>query len=88
MTYNLLIGANNVTHVVEYDVLQDTLDIVAEGYTITRTMGRWQGVNEESCIVTIGGTITGGVLALVMALRKALQQDSIGYYASGDIAFL
>ena len=79
-TYRLYIGANNTTGEVEKDKLLAILDAHFEGYTVTDSVGRWQGKNEKSVIVDIATDdrhiVT--VRVCVNQILKELSQYSVG----------
>ena len=51
--FNLYIGANNQTGIVEIDKIVHYIGKVFEGFAIVNTSGYWQGKAEKSIIVTI-----------------------------------
>lgn len=51
--YQLYIGANNVTKIVEVEKIVERVTKDYTGFTITRSLGYWEGIAEDSVIVTI-----------------------------------
>jgi len=53
MIYQLHIGANNTTSVVEKNKILEVLEKHFEGYTLQDSVGYWHGKPELSCIASI-----------------------------------
>jgi len=83
--YEMYIGANNNSGMVEYNKIADVLNKVLEGYTIIETRGVWQGVTENSCIVTVFGRIEDDIhyQNIARELCTTLEQDAILYVNAG-----
>lgn len=77
-TYELFVGSNNATHTVDVDPLQNILSAHVDGYTMTRTLGCWQGTREQSVSVLL--TIPKGELPTLLAeIRERLAQDAVAW---------
>lgn len=82
-TWQLYVGASNISGVVETDKLYEPLIRRHLGWTITFGYGYWDGRQESSVIVTI-------VCSEVVARRTArdiaceLNQESVGLVRAGD----
>lgn len=77
--YQLYIGANNITKEVDHVALTTTLNQYYKGYTVSDTIGYWEGSKEDSCIVTIFHTIRDDVEFNMVAkeLCGVLSQNAI-----------
>lgn len=84
----LFIGANNITKQLERKKLEQVLDIFAEGYTITESMGAWQGLKEPSVIVYISGLSSRKLQSLIRDLKRELGQDAIGLIQLPEMFFI
>jgi len=78
MLYRVYIGANNNTHHVEENKLQEVLNKYYEGYTIIQSTGYWHGAKEDSRIIEIDTTNRDQVLQAIQELKAVLQQEAIG----------
>lgn len=88
MTYNLFIGSNNQTKMLEIEKIREILDERHEGYTITRTQGAWHKERENSCTVLLQVEHKGQAVMTAQILRKALQQDAVGLQAVPELEFV
>ena len=50
---NFYIGSNNTTHIVEREKALSILSSYYEGMSITELVGVWQGIKEESILVSV-----------------------------------
>lgn len=86
-TFDLYIGADNDTGVVDTRRLHVILDECHEGYTVVPAFGRWNGKTELSVIVTVSDT-RAAVMETVELIKLALQQTSIGIVTSTEMEFV
>ena len=76
--YVLYVGANNDTKEVDYGAMRAQLDKNFQGYTLTASLGLWEGVTEKACIVTLFTDKTVDAMRdIVNTLRVELDQYSI-----------
>ena len=81
-TYQLHIGANNTTGIVEKDRIIQVLSSHYDGFTLQDTVGYWKGTPEYSCIATIANvTESDGIVKLARELAQVLEQDAVGVTA-------
>ena len=75
-----LIGSNNQTKEVEYNIIETEFNKVFDGYSITKNEGYYLGQKENSCIVEIivfKDIALNTLLDFTQNLKLALKQDSI-----------
>jgi len=87
-TYQLFVGSNNATGKLETDRIIKTTSKAFQGFTLSRSVGYWQGKPEKSAIVTIAGARRSQVDALAANLKKVLQQDAVMVMESGAARFV
>lgn len=77
--YQLYIGANNVTKLVEVDRIVTRVSEFYKGFTIARTLGYWEGQAEDSVVVTLfsNDDETLAVETIARDLCSILNQNSI-----------
>lgn len=82
-TFQLYVGADNKTGMVDVKQLYKVLNVRHTGWTVVFTVGAWEGKQETSCVVTI---VASELLARGTArhLARALNQDSVGIVRIGD----
>lgn len=51
--YSFFIGANNITHEVEHSKINEILNGIFKNFTVTNAEGHYNGIKENSCIVSI-----------------------------------
>lgn len=85
-TYNLFIGANNETGIVERDTVELVLNKYHDGYTITNATGYWQGSREDSLVVTVVSK-PNILKRILFELKGSLKQDAIGYQEVNELKF-
>jgi hypothetical protein len=81
-TYQLYVGADNVTGLVSLKALRKVLDARHAGYTITFGEGSWEGKREHSVVVTVVDTLAH-VTSTARVLAKSLNQESVGLVRIG-----
>jgi hypothetical protein len=81
-TFQLYVGADNTTDVLDRPTLFRVLDERHEGYTVTFATGAWEGKHQESAVVTLSDT-ESRVRATAASLRYSLDQDSVGMVRIG-----
>lgn len=78
MIYQLSIGANNTTGVVEKDKIHEVLNEYFDGYTVEDCVGYWKGKPEQSVKVIIANGDNETVLTCTKVLCRVLDQDAVG----------
>lgn len=87
MTYQLYIGANNITGKCEVDKIEKILSANHSGFTILPALlGYWEGNKEDSVSIIISDSARK-VHQSIRELKQVLQQDAIGYQRIPDIRF-
>jgi len=86
MTYQLYIGANNVTKEVETDKIEAILNSHYEGYTLLPSVGYWLGKKENSVVVTLVSD-QATLKTVLKELKEELQQDAIGWQQVNNLNF-
>ena len=77
--YNIYIGSNNTTKIVEECKAKDIINKYFDGYTIIKTQGFWQGIPENSIIIELleEENTADTIYKMITELREELQQNSI-----------
>lgn len=88
MLYNLYIGANNETGIVEKDKAISIISKSFEGLTVTSSQGYWQGKPENSIVVSIETEDSESVLSVAKQLTIELQQQAVGVAKIGKMEFI
>ena len=87
MTYNLYIGANNETKMLELDKIIETTTKRFKGFTVIPAIGFWEGKEENSAVLVIETEDGKGINELVEELKEVLGQESIGAQVANPIEF-
>lgn len=76
--FQLYVGANNLTGVVELETAREVLEFNGlHAWTETQTNGVWRGRPEPSVILTVS-TSEGTAVRTARQLRDVLNQDAVG----------
>ena len=86
-SYNLYVGADNVTGEIDLDRIASIVSKRHAGFTLLPASGYWQGQPEPSCVVVISGASTYDVIETIADLRVELKQDAIGYQEVAALQF-
>lgn len=86
MTYQLFIGANNLTGRLELDKIESILSASHKGFTILPATGYWQGKKENSCSVIVSDTARK-VHQTIRTLKHQLDQEAIAFQRIPDLHF-
>lgn len=79
-TFQLYIGANNVTKQCEVDKIESIVGTNHEGFTVYPATGYWLGTKEQSVVVVITDT-QAKIDATIQQLKTELEQDAIAWQA-------
>ena len=85
-TFQLYIGANNRTKRLEMSKIRRIVSARHQGFTVHTAEGYWNGVKENTAIVTIAGNQTK-IKNTIEILKQELEQDSIGYQIAPNMVF-
>lgn len=79
MIYQLHIGANNTSGIVETDKILKVLNENFDGYTLQDSVGYWKGKPEKSCVASIANVgERSSVVDCARKLAQILDQDAVG----------
>ena len=87
ITVEILVGADNVTGLVDRETLAAILDSRHEGWTIRDGIGSWQGKREESVTVLLSDD-HDAVMATIRSLITPLRQDAIAWHEVAPLQFV
>lgn len=87
ITAEILVGADNVTGLVDRETLAAILDARHQGWTIRDGVGSWQGKREESVSVLLCDD-EQAIRATVSALVTPLRQDAVAWRVVPDLMFV
>jgi tRNA(Glu) U13 pseudouridine synthase TruD len=88
MLYRYYIGANNKTKKVETKKAVGIISKKFEGFTVSKSLGYWQGKAEKSIIVEIETNNKKQIMATALELCKALKQQAVGLATVGKMGFV
>lgn len=88
MLYNLFIGANNTTKVVEIEKIKEITGAAFDGFTIIPAAGFWMGSEEKSVIVQIETMDARRIEQLALILKAQLHQDAIAVQKLPSLKFI
>lgn len=87
MQYQLFIGANNQTGLVEVDKIENLVSLYVDGFTIVPCHGYWNGNREDSVQLLL--TLEPVQLdQLINKLKKELEQEAIAYSEAPALVFV
>lgn len=87
ITCELFIGADNTTGVVDIDLLCKILDSSHDGWTLTESLGSWQGKREHSVSVLIHDN-EATIRTTAVQIRDELKQDAVGFRIVPALQFI
>lgn len=79
-TYQLYIGANNATGVLERDKIETIVSRRHSGFTLYEATGYWMGRSEHSAVVIITDEQTP-VNETIQELKRELNQEAVAWQA-------
>ena len=88
MLYKYYIGANNATKKVEEKKAIGIVSKFFKGFTVSKTVGYWQGESEKSMTIEIESDDLVQIMATGQELCKELAQYSIGVAQIGKMEFI
>ena len=88
MLYNLYIGANNETGIVEKEKAIALISKTFQGLTVQNSQGYWQSKPENSIVVSIETDDETSILQVAKQLTVELQQQAVGVAKIGKMEFI
>ena len=85
-TYQLYIGANNITGDVETPLIERVLAVYYDGFTLQPSVGFWLGKKEQSVIVTVTSDVNT-LNTVLSELKEVLHQDAIAWHEIANLQF-